>query len=45
MAILTLQKLHRPREAEELARQALALDPNVEGAEDLRRILGEHGRR
>jgi tetratricopeptide (TPR) repeat protein len=43
MAILTLQKLHRPEEALGMAREALALDPNVEGADDLRRMLRRHG--
>ncbi|HEY7728147.1 MAG TPA: tetratricopeptide repeat protein [Candidatus Eisenbacteria bacterium] len=41
LAILTLRGLHRPREAVRLARQALALDPNVEGADELRRLLQE----
>lgn len=42
MALLTLNELRRPREALEFAREALALDPNVEGGDGLRRILRQH---
>jgi tetratricopeptide (TPR) repeat protein len=43
LAVITLEAFHRPAEALALARQSLALDPDVEGAEDLRRILMQHG--
>lgn len=43
MAIITFEEFHRPEEARALAQQALALDPKVEGADVLRRMLGPGG--
>jgi len=43
MAMILMVEMRRPREAAALMREALALDPNVEGAEAMRRALREMG--